>query len=402
MNTIPNSPKNDDGSRDDDVEDFELYRTPLSDIPVENMRTYAEYAGLEKTTHWHAGLGWIMMDGEYYEAAIEEFQKALDLDSKAWVAQEGISRCYDGLKKVDLALEWMAKATETVPANLSFLVQGYFLPRVAPWLSSIGDHDRAIKAWKEVWEYEMWDLDHLTSYIWELHDGERPQDLIDLILEINGYESKARDFVDSLLVKLLAWNYDVFKPVGIACNAVNACAARDTFLAACDRAIAASDIYASETEEQTPSYCLRSRVASFMHEYCDKTTEAIALWQKTIDLLNEFTAKTGQTFISARKECTNAICQLEFDYAVDAKDKGEDPSKWVESLQDRARFSAGLISEDEENWIYGTGYASMIYGVWLRDYGGAEEEAWRKCFRAAIIQGIDLLNDEDPDNDQIA
>ena len=44
----------------------------------------------------------------------------------------------------------------------------------------------------------------------------------------------------------------------------------------------------------------------------------------------------------------------------------------------------------------------MIYGVWLRDYGGAEEAVWKKCFQAAVVQGVDLLVDEDPDNDQVA
>ena len=69
------------------------------------MRTYAEWAGLNKTAHWHAGLAWIMMDGDYFDAAIAEFKKALEMDTKAWVAQEGISRCYDSLGDVNLALE---------------------------------------------------------------------------------------------------------------------------------------------------------------------------------------------------------------------------------------------------------------------------------------------------------
>ncbi|OBT83608.1 hypothetical protein VE02_07989 [Pseudogymnoascus sp. 03VT05] len=41
----------------------------------------------------------------------------------------------------------------------------------------------------------------------------------------------------------------------------------------------------------------------------------------------------------------------------------------------------------------------MIYGVWLRDYGGAEEAAWKKYFKAGVVTWVDLLADEDKDSD---
>ena len=365
------------------------------------MRKYAEFADLEKTAHWHAGLAWIMMDGEYYDAAIAEFKMALDIDSMAWVAQEGISRCYDGLGNIELALEWMAKATETVPANLSFLVQGFFLPRVAPWLSKIGDSERAIKAWKEVWEYDEYNMEYLNSYIWELNKGRRHQDLVDLILEINDLASDDES-CSNLLIKLLVSSYDAFEPIGTALNAVNASDARKTFLAACELAITTADEIEAESDEPVPCTQIRICVTSFKYSYCDQTVEAIDLWQKTIDMINAFAASGGRILLTARKECTNAICKIHFDNAVEAKEKGEDPGQWVDSLKDRARFGTGLLGVDDDYWVYGTGYASMIYGVWLRDYGGAEEAVWKKCFQAAVVQGIDLLIDEDPDNDLVA
>ncbi|KFY87384.1 hypothetical protein V500_07000 [Pseudogymnoascus sp. VKM F-4518 (FW-2643)] len=394
----------DDGSRDDDVEDFVIYNTSLSEIPLESMRTYAEWAGLKKTAHWHAGLAWIMMDGDYFDAAIAEFKKALEMDSKAWVAQEGISRCYDSLGDVNLALEWMAKATENVPTNLSFLVPQYFLPRVAPWLSKIGDSERAIKAWKEVWEYDVYKMDNLKSYIFQLHKGGRHQDLVDLIMEIRDYIS-GKEHCEDLLIRFLVTGhdeFDAFDAIGTSLNVVNAIDSRDTFIWSCGIAIVSADAIEAETDEPVPCTKIRMNVASFKYEYCNQTSEAVTLWQETIDLINAYAASGGRLLLNARKECTNAICQIHFDAAVEAKERGEDPGPWVDSLKDRARFSTGLIAEDDECWIYGTGYASMIYGVWLRDYDGAEEAVWKKCFQAAVVQGVDLLVDEDPDNDQVA
>lgn len=368
------------------------------------MRTYAEWAGLNKTAHWHAGLAWIMMDGDYFDAAIAEFKKALEMDTKAWVAQEGISRCYDSLGDVNLALEWMAKATENVPTNLSFLVPQYFLPRVAPWLSKIGDSERAIKAWREVWEYDVYKMDNLKNYIFELHKGGRHQDLVDLIMEIYDYMS-GEAHCEDLLVRFLVTGhdeFDAFDAIGTSLNAVNDIDSRDTFISACGVAIVAADAIEAENDEPVPCTQIRMNVASFKYEYCNQTSEAVTLWQETIDLINAYAASGGRLLLNARKECTNAICQIHFDAAVEAKERGEDPGPWVDSLKDRARFSTGLIAEDNECWIYGTGYASMIYGVWLRDYGGAEEAVWKKCFQAAVVQGVDLLVDEDPDNDQVA
>lgn len=415
-----NPQKQDDGSRGDSLEDFGNYSIHLRDIPLESIRTYAKWAGLEKTAHWHVGLARTMMDGGYSDAAIAEFKKALEIDSMAWVAQEGLSLCYAGRNNANLALEWMAKATENVPANLSFLVQKDFLPQVARWLSETGDSERAIKAWKEVWENNIYSMYHLYNYIRELHKGGRHQDLVAVLMATNTFISR-NEHCENLLIEFLASSPDVvFDAIGTAFNSIDATDDQTTFLGACAMAITAADAIQAKNDDSMPYTQMRMSVASFKYDYCDQTSGAIALWQQTIDLIDAFAASGKLPLVVGCKEfenaiwhfhfgapvevkkCTNLICQIHFDAAVEAKERGEDSAPWVDSLKNRMRFETGLIAKDDEYWIYDRGYASMIYGVWLRDYGSAEEAVWKKCFQAVVVPLVNILVNDSPTYEQHA
>ncbi|OBT83591.1 hypothetical protein VE02_07990 [Pseudogymnoascus sp. 03VT05] len=263
---------NDDGSLKDGIEDFFPYRHDTSSIPLENMRAYAEWAGLEKTEHWHSCLGWVMKDGGYFDDAILEFKKALEIDGMAWVAQEGLSRCYAGHDNIKLALEWMAKAIPNVPKDFCYLAQDGMSSQVASWLGQIGDSERAIEAWKGVWENDIQDTDKLEKYICELHKWGRHQDLVVVITETDSLVSR-NEHCETLLVQLLASaDYEIFNAIGTAINVTNA---MDTF-------------------------------------------EAIALWQQTIGLIDDFAKSSGRVLIHERTWCTNAISQIHFDAAVEA------------------------------------------------------------------------------------
>lgn len=49
--------------------------------------------------------------------------------------------------------------------------------------------------------------------------------------------------------------------------------------------------------------------------------------------------------------------------------------------------------------LYTSGYPSLLYGRWLREYENAEPDVWRKCFRARILEQMNGLDDDDPTND---
>lgn len=57
---------------------------------------------------------------------------------------------------------------------------------------------------------------------------------------------------------------------------------------------------------------------------------------------------------------------------------------------------------DGDVFSYYTGYTSLLYGRWLRDYEKAPPAVWRKCFRARILELMNCLSDDDPTNDYAA
>ncbi|KFX89144.1 hypothetical protein V490_07205 [Pseudogymnoascus sp. VKM F-3557] len=397
---------NDDGSLNEAIEDFTPYLSELSEITLESMRQYAQWAGLDKTAHWHVGLAWIMMYGEYYDAAIAEFKKALEIDSMAWSAQEGLAACYADLDDTDSVLEWMKKAIENLPANLSPVSEKVFLPRVAEFLSKKGSTDQAIMAWKEVWESNIHSMINLRNYICELHTGGRHQDLVAIIVEIDTRTSRV-EHCDTILIEfLVSWHsdFDIFDAIGTAFNAVNSTDARTAFLSSCTTAIAAADAIEAKKDKPVPCGQIRMNIGFFKYTYCDLSADAVALWQETIDLIDDYFATSGKrVLIDERKECTNAICQHLFDAATEAKEKAGDSAQWVKLLKDHACLSVGRpIFDEDGNQVYGAGYASMIYGVWLRRHDGAEEAVWKKYFQAIVLQHIDILVKEAPDQKQFA
>ncbi|KFY16290.1 hypothetical protein V492_01437, partial [Pseudogymnoascus sp. VKM F-4246] len=380
----------------DDIERF-FYSYYLGRIPLESMRAYAEWAGFEKTEYWHCCLAWSMWFGCYYDAAVIEFEKALELDSTLWIAQEGLSHSYGSLGDANMALEWMEKATNNVPANLSFLMPHAYLPSVAKWLNKIGDTERSIKTWKHAWENDKYDVDRLKYYISGLHKGGRNQALVALIMEISTLKSdNLNENYKNLLIKLLLAPDDdatdgigvVFDGIGAAFDAINATDARAAFLDTCARAITIADTISARNNDPTTRIMVLMKVAFFKYAYCEETSEAIKLWQQVINIAAPHSDTLGYEYAL----CTITLCQIYYHAAIEAKERGEDPTMWVDSLKGLVQFVEAGINQDKPWTLYSTKFASMIYVIWLRDHGdGGEEAVWKKCIQSMVMLDVDQL-----------
>src|SRR4051812_37857238 len=132
------SSQDDNGVIGEALRNWTWYKCTFEDIPVEQLQHLAEWAQLEQNTHWHTGLGWIMMEGSYDEEAISHFKEALRQDSTAWVAKEGLARCLGNQGRYEEAIEWQDKAIDSLPSDFSYL-GGYLYPRIASWKRAMGD-----------------------------------------------------------------------------------------------------------------------------------------------------------------------------------------------------------------------------------------------------------------------
>jgi hypothetical protein len=91
--------------------------------------------------------------------------------------------------------------------------------------------------------------------------------------------------------------------------------------------------------------------------------------------------------------------QIYYQRAVDAHQADQDPIEWLDKLKQLA------IAEPEGprgQPVYRMNNAAQKLGVYYRKYGKAEESVWKACFRDAIIEALDMLEDDTPINDVVA
>lgn len=364
-------------------------------IRLDRITELAEFGGFEKSSAWHAGVAWIMMDA-YTEQAIQHFMKALDLEPDLWVAMEGLSRCYgDSLYKQQEAILWMEKALDALPESYQWLAN-LFWPRISRWKMEIGDIDGAIEAAKTEYELNTGNFASIVKYLQMLHRGRRAEPVIGVIQEASSRESS--NFTKSLLIQLISYGWEITEYVGLAAKTVGSNETFDIMRDAIDDAVIAADM---DTAGRWCSILVRLYGAAFNYRYLDRIDVAMVFWEAALQMIaTYYNDPVSWDCVSQRSECSAHLAEIYYNKALAAKGRGEDYRVWAEKLRSLAELSNSLQGDGEYDKDYSTGYASRLYGIWLRDHEQAEESEWKDCFRASILKGIELLNDEDPDNDQ--
>jgi tetratricopeptide (TPR) repeat protein len=349
----------------------------------------AEWAQLEQTTHWHTGLGWIMMEGYYYEEAITHFKEALDQDSDAWVAKEGLARCLGEQGLYNEAIEWMENATESLPSNMSWLA-GYLCPRIAEWKRATGDHEGAFEAAERAYAAEGASALAQLRYLEALDASNFSDIIIQVIEELDGWEVLEKDY--SYLVRFFVLGYNAYDEIGKACRARGK---PEFVLAAMDRAVTLID----QLDNESMKIWLPAQVAAFRYDYYDQVEEPMQLWETALKRIDAGDSAVQKSSAKIRKIYSNRLAVLYFDAAVASRNAGPGSAQYATKLKGLSVVTETSADDDDAFDFYGTGYASMLWGRWLRDYQDAEEGVWRKCFKARALEEMDMLDDNDPSND---
>jgi tetratricopeptide (TPR) repeat protein len=353
------------------------------------LQRLAEWAQLEQTTHWHTGLGWIMMEGYHYEEAVSHFKEALDQDSDAWVAKEGLARCLGEQGLYDEAIEWMENAIESLPSNMSWLA-GYLCPRIAEWKRATGDHEGAFEAAERAYATESASALAQLRYLEALDASNFSDVIIQVIEELDGWETPGKDY--SYLVRFFVHGYNAYDEIGKACRARGK---PEFVLAAMDRAMTLIDL----SDNESMKIWLPAQVAAFRYDYYDQVEEPMQLWETALKRIDAGDSAVQKSSAKTRKIYSNRLAQLYFDAAVASRNAGPDSAQYSTKLKGLSVVTETSVDDDDAFDFYGTGYASMLWGRWLRDYQDAEEGVWRKCFKARALEEMDMLDDNDPSND---
>jgi tetratricopeptide (TPR) repeat protein len=329
------------------------------------------------------------MEGCYYEEAKSHFKEALSQDSNAWVAKEGLARCLGEQQLYEEAIEWQDKAIDSLPSNLSSLA-GYLYPRIASWKRAMGDHEGAFEAAQRAYYADAGSALAQLRYLEALDATESFDAIIEVLKELDGWDAFEKDY--SYLVRFFVLGYNAYDEIGKACRAREK---PEFVLTALDKALTLTD----QSDNEGMKLWLPALVAAFRYDYYDQVDQPMQLWETALNRIDAADSAVQKESAKTRKTYSNRLAQLYFDAAVAARKTGSGPGQYAVKLKELSVVTETSAEDDDAFDFYGTGYASMLWGRWLRDYEDAEDSVWRKCFKARALEEMDMLDDNDPSND---
>ncbi|KAJ8115755.1 hypothetical protein ONZ43_g4594 [Nemania bipapillata] len=373
--------------------DLHFYETPPSEI-----EELAEWANLEKTTHWYTGVGWILHEGppDCSARAQELLAKAIEMDPTAWVAMEATARSLgDDDGDYEKAISWMERAVETLLEHCRdtpLEVDGYLLTHISRWKMSLGDVAAAHEIAYEAWMKAPTSQQAVTSYISALlqtKDWDRVMEVLEYLDDTdNGYGIS--HLVVAFSESSFVWD------IGAACRAKGC----PSFVVDALE-LALQDVEKSGNKSRLVSKLLE--FGDFSHDFYDKNDRAMRWWEEAIARMTDADPAVQREYADRKVTYTNKLALLYFDEAVRNFEAHIRPNEAAIRLKQLALAVAYIPGSGEDVFAYYTpGYPSLLYGRWLREYEKAKPSVWRECFRARILEQINGLDDNDPTNDTMA
>ena len=391
---------------------FSVYKG-IENIPLDAIESIAYTEPLQKSEHYYAGIAWIMMEAEdttYAERAVEYFQKALELKPGGWVALEGLARCYgDVLDEFKTAIQCMEDARRSLPQTDDFEGVDFFLEeRISGWLlqlgndqESVGRAQTAYEASRE-WLYgtgfasDSSILRSIKHYTEALYRTGRYDQIIELLYELDQRETLIPDtslWTIYMQSQYYTWyNNLIFDKVGNITRVVKSHALQSFMRASIEKSISLD----ADSIAQKKSVWLADQAAKWQYSYALQPEESIKLWERIVALIDQSSSVVQQSQAFFRTRASEFLSMLYFDAAKNSRNDGGDASAHISKLENLAKHVQGSTQ------YYRASYSGLVFGMWLHEYGQAEERIWTACIKPSIKQALYLLGDDDPWNDQHA
>ena len=348
----------------------------LSDFPLKRLRLLAEYGGFEQNAYWHRRLAKIYRDAKYINAAIKESSISIRMDDQDYAALSGMAFCYEARKDYLSAIEWEHKALAALPQE-SRVEKTRILVEISHWKRFLEDKDGAIEASHAAYSLSPQEIYASNTYLTALDDYFKFQAILDFAAKLETTKSaqEGDNMLTLLFVETGGWAHDV---IG---NAARRLGRIDSVEQPMRNALAAA-----ERGKSSPGLALHCLLgwADFLDRYAYKMDEAIEIYETALERL-----PNSWSPISIK----DRLCQLYYHKAKAAECAGAHCDHWVSKLEGLAKTSN---AKDVQN-VSASEDSSLMLGLWYRLHG-REQEA-KLCFRTQILNGIDTLTDDDPEND---
>ena len=320
---------------------------------------------------------------------MKEFSISIKMDDQNNAALEGMAFCYEQRKDYLSAIEWGYKAL-AVLSKESTVKKVELLQQISRWKALLEDRDGTIEASHAAYSLSPQDTDTSVAYLSALENNFEFQAILDFAAKIETLDSgrEGENMLTCLFVESWGRAHDIIGNAARRLGKIDSVEQpmRDALVAA-ERRKSTGGLPSSESAIHQ---CLLGW-AGFLDRYAYKMDEAIEVYETTLERLPKRT--TSSQSWSPMSWIKDSLCQLYYHKAKAAECAGTHFDDWVLKLEGLAKASNAKDVQD----VSDSEDSSLMLGLWYRLHG-REQEA-KSCFRTQILNGIDTLTDDDPEND---
>jgi tetratricopeptide (TPR) repeat protein len=337
---------------------------------LEKIARFGEF--LEKTPHWYTGYGLLLKTAERYDAAISQFQQAVDLDKNSWKALEGLSRSYAALEEYENGTTLLQQALAVVPETFKPAVREIRTNLIEVMIKK-GDFHASLQYAKAAYEEEPANKSFANVYARSLYALGDYKQIVEVARSIQATKESVFAMLSSTIEEVCRACVDQHCP----------------------------DLISSEFRRfLVDTSPLIPYLAIFMLMYCETPDEAIRLLERSLNptVSDTVLPQFNQMHTSGVYIAKAALSEVYYQKATDEIREGRDPTEWGNKLKDLALNSKDVETVTVE-YMYSLSTAALAYGIYLRKYAKAEPETWMPWLRAPLLLALDMLCDDDPGND---
>ena len=360
-----------------------LHISRIHDLKQQRIFKLARFGNFKKDANWHVRVASALCEANHLEAAIDMYHKAEEGDHDKWMIKSGVAMAYAAQGQYEKAVDQAKMSLLCKPRPDSVSESNIYL-NLSIWYGRCGEGISQTGAAKKAYSLDSDSFQKIAHFFCVL--GWRSK--FDRLFTLCKSLSKESPGEDRLVHLLLGWEegHALFSRAAVeGGDSKRIQFAEHIFKRTVDVARNNGDTEGAVFEEY-----LRG---NFYWQYLMDAGHAYRIWKNMgVEYLED---PEIQLYVE-RLQC-RALGELYLKMALisDSVPKAKS-SDWITRLEslvtgDSARSSAQQDADYRAD-------AAVMLGYWERKRGGDNKS--RELFRTTICQGIRILEDQDPWNDQ--
>ncbi|KAE8356745.1 tetratricopeptide repeat domain protein [Aspergillus coremiiformis] len=371
----------------------------------------AEWCGFERNQLWYRRIAMTLRDLLYWEASIEYFQKAIDLEGadpdsdESWLLRAGMAKTYTLTTDFAKAIEQDTICVQELegkgqPERYKFDLHTVY-ERLGSSNIDLGDVETGLSMYRKAFQYNS-SCDECAWKILEcLNDMDRFDEIISMLKDLN-YEIPDKECTrlsDFLIASTYLYDDLIDRITAAAYQTGNTSFVIDIYA----DAVAA----AHKQRKSVQAATLELNLGTLYYTYGHDSERAARIWER---LINTYRGnKQEGEIMSVLDTASNLLATYYLTQAMNVgvhTAEGQRYGKMLELLAagNTPRLGdcnkpANLVNFRLEDGFVTTGQVGLVLGNFYKVCGREEATA---CYKAQVKECLRILSDDDPTNDILA